>query len=515
VKIATLPDYPAMPVKLGFAGLALCLLTSPLQGQASLYVPLDDARLPMIEHLIARGVLRDPQPFVRPFRRADLLEMITRAESTATGATARRLAELREAYAEPEEKTWWRLTPRAGGEMYSDARRDLLHPAGPDGIEPYVELSGSLAFGPVILATRPVIQPRLLDDPDWPGRKDLEISGRQADAYISAQFEFGRLFYGQQDRNWGPVGLPGIPLSNYSYGRPELGFEIGTGRIRFMTLASNLGDETNLQGETVHRYFFAHRLSARLSDRIHLALWETVVLAGEDRNFDARFRNPLSLSLLENAYGLGGETNSILGADLQWKISRAATFQGQFALDDLTYEDRGSPTRNPDRFAFTLMGFGPLGSELGWRAWYTFASSLAFRTFDDQFQDFIDQDVGIGRNFADNDQIGAEVSVPVTNSLLLTPGMTFLRQGEGRITDPYPPSGSAQLGSTPQHLIGVVEKTLRLGLRAEGWRGPLRFQLEAGVAHVANEGHVAGADDEVFTSRVMVTYGFDWQGRLR
>lgn len=98
-----------MPVKLSLAGLALCLLTSPLGAQASLYIPLDDARLPMIEHLIARGVLRDPQPFVRPFRRADLLESITRAESTATGATAERLALLREEYAEPEEKTWWRL----------------------------------------------------------------------------------------------------------------------------------------------------------------------------------------------------------------------------------------------------------------------------------------------------------------------------------------------------------------------------------------------------------------------
>lgn len=515
VKIATLPDYPAMPVRPILAGLALCLLASTLSAQASLYIPLDDARLPMIEHLIARGVLRDPLPFVRPFRRADLLESIARAESTATGATAHRLALLREAFAEPEEKTWWRLAPRAGGEMYTDARRDLLHPAGPDGIAPYVELGANLTFGPVILVTRPVIQPRLLDDPDWPGRKDLDISGRQAAAYISAQFKFGRLFYGQQDRNWGPVGLPGIPLSNYSYGRPELGFEIGTGRIRFMTLASNLGDETNLQGETVHRYFFAHRLSAQLSDQINLALWETVVLAGEDRNFDARFRNPLSLSFLENAYGLGGETNSMLGADLQWKISRAATFQGQFALDDLTYEDRGSPTRNPDRFAFTLMGFGPLIGDLGWRAWYTFASSLAFRTFDDQFQDFIDQGVGIGRNFADNDQIAVEVGIPMSASVLLTPGVTFLRQGEGRITDPYPPPGSLQAGSTPQHLIGVVEKTLRLKVRAEGWHGPLRFGMEVGLAHVANEGHVEGVSDEVFTGKVMMTYGFDWQGGLR
>ena len=50
----------------------LCLaLTSPLRAQASPYVPLDDPRLPLLEHLIARGDIDDPSPMVRPFRRAD------------------------------------------------------------------------------------------------------------------------------------------------------------------------------------------------------------------------------------------------------------------------------------------------------------------------------------------------------------------------------------------------------------------------------------------------------------
>lgn len=493
----------------------LMCVAPALAAQGSLYIPLDDERLPMIEHMIARGDLPDPWPFVRPFRRADLMAAIATAESTATGATATRLAALREAFAEPGEEAWWRVAPRAGVQSYRHARRDPLHPAGPEGTEPYAELAGDLVFGPVVLATRPVLEPRLLDDPDWPGRKDLDVAGRQAHAYISAQFKWARIFYGQQDRNWGPVGLPGIPLSNYGYGRPELGFEVGTGRVRFQTLASNLGDETDATGQTVHRYFFAHRLGARLSDRIHLAIWETVVLGGVDRNFDARFRNPLSLSLLENAYGLGGETNSLLGTDIAWRPGSRVTFQAQLALDDLTYKDRSSPTRNPDRWAFTLMGFGPLGRDLSWRAWYTMASSLAFRTFDQQFQDFTDQGVGIGRNFADNDQATLEVGIPFRTRILLTPSVTYLRQGEGDINAPYPPAGSTELGQTPQFLIGVVEKTFRLGLRADVWTGVGRARVEAGYRHVENVDHLAGRGLDKFDARVMLTYGFDWQGKLR
>ena len=130
------------------------------------------------------------------------------------------------------------------------------------------------------------------------------------------------------------------------------------------------------------------------------------------------------------------ETNSMLGADVQWNVSRSLTLQAQFALDDLTYKDRGSSTRNPDRWAFTLMGFGPLGGRHAWRAFYTQASSLAFRTFDEQFQDFTDDGIGIGRNFADNDQLSLAITLPVGPHWLVNAGAD--RAAAGRRPDPGP-----------------------------------------------------------------------------
>jgi hypothetical protein len=66
----------------------------------------------------------------------------------------------------------------------------------------------------------------------------------------------------------------------------------------------------------------------RPSRRLTLAFWETTVLAGEDREFDARFRNPLSLLLLANQYGLGADGNIMFGFDGQWRASRALMPRG-------------------------------------------------------------------------------------------------------------------------------------------------------------------------------------------
>lgn len=491
---------------------ALC--SAPALGaaaQASPYVPLDDPALPFIEHLIARGDVADPSPFVRPFRREDVRRVLAQADSAGTSDSLL-IDRLLDRFTDADSAPRWRIAPRVGGQAYSHSRRDPLHPEGPDGAQFYGELGLEAVVGNLVLVTRPVVEPRLIDDPDWPGRRDIEVAGRMADAYISAQFRWARLLYGQLDRNWGPSGVAGIPLSNYGYGRPELGFEVGTGRVRFQTLASDLRDERDSSGALVHRYFFAHRLGARLSNRWYLALWETVAIGGVDRNFDDRLRNPLSLSFLENAYGLGIETNSMLGMDLQWKAGRRLTLQAQLALDDLTYKDRSATDRNPDRWALTLMAVGPLGRQLSWRAFYSAASSLAFRTFDGQFQDFTDGGTGIGRNFADNDQLTLRVALPLASRWLLTPELTLLRQGEGDLDDPYP-TGIA-LGDTPQIFIGTVEKTLRAALRIDGSLAHFRLSADAGYHRIMNHNHIDGRTVSRFEGRLMLTAGLVKRGTL-
>jgi hypothetical protein len=493
--------------------LLLAALT-PARGaaQSSPYLPLDDPRLPLLEHLIARGDIADPSPMVRPFRRADAFRVLAGAD-TSGEATAALIRDLRDGLREPADSQRWLLGVRVGVQAYSHIRRDLLHPLGPDGVRPYGELIGEAAIGPFALVSRPVAEPRITDDPEWPGRRDLELAWRMSEAYLSAQFKYGSVFYGQMDRNWGPAGIEGIGLSDYGYNDTELGFEVGVDAVRLIGLARSLEDARDSAGERIHRYFFAHRLGVRLGDRLRLGLWETTVLAGADREFDGRYRNPLSLLLLANQYGLGADGNVLFGLDGQYRIGKGTTVEAQIGIDDLQYENTAGEDRYPNRWALTLGARGPLGSRLGWRAFYTQASSLAFRTLD-PFENLTDNGVGLGRNFADMDRATVTVTVPVGVRWLVTPELTLQRQGEGEINDPFPAS-PAEAGELPHLFIGTVERTWRAAVGLSGRQGPLDLRATAGLHHVVNAGHLAGNTENRFVGRLQATLGLSRRGVIQ
>src|SRR5512134_94002 len=179
-----------MPRTLPLA-LALALLAGQAAAQASPYVPLDDPHLPLFEHLVTRGDVADPSPMVRPFRRRDAVAAL----AAATGADAALVRRLAEAWAGPGATPWGEVTGRAGLQAYTTAGRDDARPAGPGGTRPYADLSLGAAFDKVVARTRLAIEPRLSDDPAWPGRRDLEVVGRAIEAYASAQFTYGAVFY--------------------------------------------------------------------------------------------------------------------------------------------------------------------------------------------------------------------------------------------------------------------------------------------------------------------------------
>jgi hypothetical protein len=486
---------------------------APARGaaQASPYLPLDDPRLPLLEHLIARGDIADPSPMVRPFRRADALRALTGAD-TSGEATAALIRQLRAELREPSDSQRWLLSARAGGQAYSHIRRDLLHPLGPDGVRPYGELLGEAALGPFALVSRLAAEPRITDDPEWPGRRDLDLAWRMVEAYLSAQFKYGSVFYGQMDRNWGPVGIEGIGLSDYGYSETELGFEVGVDAVRLAGLARSLEDARDSTGARIHRYFFAHRLGVRVTDRLRLGLWETTVLAGADREFDGRYRNPLSLLLFANQYGLGADGNVLFGLDAHYRVGKGTTFEAQLGIDDLQYENTSGADRYPNRWAFTLAAHGPLGSRFSWRGLYTQASSLAFRTID-PFENLTDGGVGLGRNFDDMDRVTLTVSVPAGTRWLLTPELTLQRQGEGDINDPFPTPDEA--GGIPQLFIGTVERTWRAAVAVSGRQGPLDLRATAGFHHVVNAGNQEGNTENLFVGRLQATLGFTHRGVIQ
>jgi hypothetical protein len=496
-------------VRRGISALVFSLAAAaPLAAQGSPYIPLDDPSLPLLEHLIARGDIEDPSPMVRPFRRLDAASVLARADTQPGTRSGAVISALRRHYAEPGVETWWRAGARAGAQLYTTPRRDLLHPVGDGGAAPYGEGVLQAGFGPFVAATRPAVEPRVTDDPDWPGRRNVDVAGRLLDGYLSGQFKYFRFTYGQLDQNWGPTGLPGIPLSNYGYERQGLLIELGNRKVRLTALATDLRDGLDTAGQLNHRYYFVHRLAVRFSGALELAAWEGNVLAGPDRNFETRYRNPLSFGYLANTVGLGDRGNEILGLDATWRAKRGLTLEAQLAVDDFWYQDR---EQNRDRWALTVGARGPAPAGTSWRALYTQVSSLALRAFNNA-ENFTDAGTGIGRNFSDNDQLTLLLAVPVRTSWIFSPELTLFRQGEGRIEDPYPVQPG--LASTPALFIGVVERTLRAALAVSGREGPLELRGEAGIHHVTNSGHVEGERDTRFEARVQVTVGIGRWGEI-
>ena len=64
---------------------------------------------------------------VRPFRRADAVRVLTGAD-TAGAASAALIRRLRTELDEPTDSTRWLLGARAGGQAYTEIRRDVYHP---------------------------------------------------------------------------------------------------------------------------------------------------------------------------------------------------------------------------------------------------------------------------------------------------------------------------------------------------------------------------------------------------
>src|SRR5207249_388319 len=275
-----------------------------------------------------------------------------------------------------------------------------------------------------------------------------------AEAYVDARWKFGELFFGRLDRNWGPPGIQGLLLSANPYGLDHLAFAVGPPKIQLQAIATQLEDRDS-SGAVVHRFMMQHRLLFT-PGRWGLALWEGSVLSGTARSFELWYLNPLNSGVLEQ-WNNGGNVNSFVGLDFERRGK--VTLFGQLMLDDIQVDRAGAGDQKPVSYALTVGTQGAVGSAATvWRAWYTRVTNLTYRNEDD-LQVPLYHFLGTGRNFDDYDQVTVTLGLLPRAGLLLTPELTFLRQGEGDPRQPHPPVTA--YATTPTIFQGVVERTLR------------------------------------------------------
>lgn len=470
--------------------------SSNAAAQASPFLPLDDVRRPLLEHLIARGDLPDPTPLDRPWREKELSVLLAGSDHRLTAGVAgsfrspaRRLA---------------RLTARAGGQGFTQGRRDLLQRGGAGGVRGYAEAGGVLATGPWIAAVRGIWENRLKSDPDWRGSRELaddQLVVRIAEAYAGIQLPWATLLVGQRDRNWGPPNVPGIAVSDAGYPRPDIELQLGGRTLRFTAIATRMKSTAGIDGGRIARYFVAHRVSIQPTATLTLAAWEAAVIAGEAAQLQTSTRAVVPLLVIPAVFASRSHRNEMVGGQISWRPRPRLRLGAEVAIDDWNFDDTNP---YPQRWAATLTGAGALGERASWQVTYTTASSLAFRTLTAE-ENFTDQGVGIGRLFPDNEEISIGVGIPARDGWLLTPRVALLRQGEGRIQDRFPTPSEA--AGTPTRFIGTVARTLWAGTALAGWHGPLAVAGEAGVRHTINADHIMGSNRTTVEVRVTAMLG--------
>jgi hypothetical protein len=453
--------------------------------------------MPYVEHLIASGRVADPTPLTRPFRVDDLVRALEAVDSSRVTrgewqVVKTLLGELRR----HERGPWGKVEGGVGASAANYAVRDPLelgrgvplrgYPNQPRGFG-QADLNLALGFGPIVAVTHPVLDTRLKYDPDWFGKKDRVVAGRTAESYVSAQWQYGELFFGRLDRNWGPSVVQGALLSANPYGFDHLGITLGTSGIQLQAVATQLDTKLDSTGAPVRRYMVQHRLWMRPPGRWTLAIWEGSVLSGVGRDLEPWYLNIMNLGFLEQL-NTGTNVNSFVGLDAERR--GGVTVYGQFMLDDIQVDRKTLTDKKPSSYAWTLGAKGALPEAGAWTLFYTQVANLTYRNEDD-FQVPLYHDLGTGRNFSDYDQATARASFLAPGALLVSPEVTLVRQGQGdpRLAHPLP----ADYPTTATLFQGTVQRTLRLALGLDWARGPLHFTGDAGVHLVSNDGFVPGA----------------------
>ena len=479
--------------------------------EASPYVPISYWGTPYVEHLIARGRMVDPTPLTRPFRADVLLRALDAVDSAmVTGAEWRVVGELRSDLHRKFRGPSARMDFHAGVAGSSHARRDPLRAAG--GGPGHGTFSGGAAltlyFGPAVFVTHPTFDTRLKWDPDYFGKKDRVIAGRAAEAYVSAQWTFGELFFGSVDRNWGPRLTDGLLVSPSPYSYDHLGLSIGTDGVRLEGIITQLDDITDTSGIPQHRYFVAHRFMIRPPGSTTFALWEGNIVAGPGRQLDAWYANIFTLGLLQQ-YDQNSQANSLLGADITTRIKGTQLF-ASLLLDDIQVDRTNAGDKEPPSYGLTLGAQGAAGPA-AWTAFYTRVTNLAYRT-PNPAEAVMRRNVGLGRNFSDYDQLTVRASMIAGPGVLLAPEVTLLRQGQGDFRLPYPTVSA--FPATPTFLAGVVERTVRVALGAQIARGRWSIAGDGGVHLISNADHVSGVSKTRWVGRLALTWRSKKEGRV-
>jgi len=494
--------------------LVVAVQASRAQLPGHAYIPLEDWSTPYLEYLVRRGIVPDPSPMLRPWRASDIGQALAAARTgAATGAELKMLKRLQRQYPAVSDTVSLWLRGDVGIRTSTHSRiNSELREAGPGQTFEQIGAAGVLQAGPVAIAVNHLWDPNFNHDPDYGGRS-VPIKIRYPQAYLSLRSRYVALDLGRLRRNWGPVGLPSLIVSSNPYPYDQLFIQAGLDRVGLQMTVAQLDDMVNSEGDLTRRFWVAHRVSAHISDRLNLAIWESSIIAQPGQTLELWFINPITVQFQGEDEQLK-DTNAIIGGDGELRLSSNLRLAGSIKIDDIQIVDSGSLSDEPPSYALTgIVDWSYKSVTLS--AAYTQVSNLSYRTHDRAEAFLSDQNlsrgrpgVGLARNFSDYDQLTLTSGFLAAPGMLLSPEVTILRQGEGDLRLPFP--AVEDFPNTATLFQGQVETTFRAAVNGSYVHpSGIYASFSAGWHHIADLNHIEGQSDDKVVGTLYIRYIFN------
>jgi hypothetical protein len=326
-------------------------------------------------------------------------------------------------------------------------------------------------------------------------------------AYVAIPTGFADVYGGLFEQRWGPGSAGTLLLSDAAISYPGLFFAKNFGtRARFTSVTGALLI-------SMRRWFSAHRLDLRVTNRLHVALHEAA--AYRSSGFDPLYTIGLVPYSLVQRYldratvppeTLADHRNNVLaGVDFAWRFARGWRLDGEFLVDDLATEAATMPNRLAYEAGLSWSGDvarGATDARLEFVKVYRYTYAVFYGA------NLIHKGVPLGfGDGPDVERITAFLERDFGRSLRLGAGCDVLRSGEGFTGEfwdrvPQSPSSSA-------HLSGTVETAVFPHARVRAfWRDVLWVSAQLGVERTKNVGHVSGAEET--TPRAELDVRWEW-----
>lgn len=147
---------------------------------------------------------------------------------------------------------------------------------------------------------------------------------------VSFEFGHGNFFIGN--------GIRSLLLSNISHNYFHISLETKFKRIHYKNIYAELAalpENYSYPGRRIPtKYFAAHILSYRLSNRIEISFFEATMF-GKKSKIDVSVFNPIIFSN-SLQYGLNNSNNVLIGLNANYKINKKLFFYGQLMVDDIS-----------------------------------------------------------------------------------------------------------------------------------------------------------------------------------